>query len=213
MNEQERAEEHLRTIRRLMERGTIYRAISAPTALVGGVLSLAASAFGCSHPVLANDCVFVIPWLLVLLLTAGTNTLFIVLGAKKRDEPVFSASMKAALIALAPPFIVAGVLTAVLFGLTGTPLDAILLSVIWSICYGLGLLATSHFAPRSLTLLGWAFLLASLAALTSIRYAPTSSFGSWTDNAGAIFMAATFGLFHLIYATCAWPRKGAELEP
>jgi len=34
MNEQERAEEHLRTIRRLMERGTIYRAISAPTALV-----------------------------------------------------------------------------------------------------------------------------------------------------------------------------------
>ena len=33
------AEEHLRVIRSLMEKATIYRAISAPTALLGGVLS------------------------------------------------------------------------------------------------------------------------------------------------------------------------------
>ena len=38
------AEEHLRAIRLLMERATIYRAISAPTALVGGLLSLVLSA-------------------------------------------------------------------------------------------------------------------------------------------------------------------------
>ena len=38
MNERTRAEEHLRVIRSLMERATIYRAISAPTALVGGLL-------------------------------------------------------------------------------------------------------------------------------------------------------------------------------
>ena len=33
------AEEDLRVIRTLMERATIYRAISAPTALVAGLLS------------------------------------------------------------------------------------------------------------------------------------------------------------------------------
>ncbi len=34
------AEEHLRVIRSLMERGTIYRAISAPVALAGGLCSI-----------------------------------------------------------------------------------------------------------------------------------------------------------------------------
>ena len=38
------AEEHLRAIRLLMERATIYRAISAPTALVGGLLSVGLAA-------------------------------------------------------------------------------------------------------------------------------------------------------------------------
>ena len=40
MNEQSRAEEDLRVIRTLMERAATYRAISAPTALVGGILSI-----------------------------------------------------------------------------------------------------------------------------------------------------------------------------
>jgi len=43
MNERSRGEEHLRVIRSLMERATIYRAISAPTALLGGLLALATS--------------------------------------------------------------------------------------------------------------------------------------------------------------------------
>src|SRR5207244_3046337 len=40
-----RAEEHLRIIRTLMERATIYRAISAPTALAGGVIAITLAAF------------------------------------------------------------------------------------------------------------------------------------------------------------------------
>ena len=40
MDERQRAEEHLRVIRTLMERATIYRAISAPTALAGGLIAL-----------------------------------------------------------------------------------------------------------------------------------------------------------------------------
>ena len=40
MSDRARAEEDLRVIRSLMERATIYRAISAPTAFVAGVLSI-----------------------------------------------------------------------------------------------------------------------------------------------------------------------------
>src|SRR5207248_11652244 len=40
MEERQRAEEHLRVIRTLMERATIYRAISASTAHIGGLIAL-----------------------------------------------------------------------------------------------------------------------------------------------------------------------------
>jgi hypothetical protein len=215
MNEQERAEEHLRTIRRLMERATIYRAISAPTALVGGLLSLVASVVypilrTPDHGMYTDDSrhIFLWVWLLVLLLTASTNTLFIVLGARRRNEPVFSASMKAALIALTPPFLLAATIT---FSGEWNPDWDFDISVIWAICYGLGLLATSYFAPRSLMLLGWAFLLAGIAGILVSEFI-LYWFGHLNPYPASYFMALTFGLFHLIYALCAWPRKGAAPE-
>jgi hypothetical protein len=215
MNQQERAEEHLRIIRRLMERGAIYRAISAPTALVGGLLSLAASGLwlATTRPDSDPHYSFLLLWLPVLLLTAGANTLFIILGAKKRNEPLFSASMKAAFTALAPSFLTAGVLTLLFTVAASDPLNQATLGITWAICYGLGLLATGHFAPRSLTLLGWAFLLSGLAAVVVVRFASDSLFRMLDARNTVLFMAATFGLYHLIYALCAWPRNGAEPEP
>ena len=215
MNEQERAEEHLRTIRRLMERATIYRAISAPTALVGGLLSLATSGiwwFEANSPAFYHPNSYILLWLLVLLLTAGTNVLFIAMGAKKRNEPVFSASMKAALVALFPAFLVAGVFTLFCFDWESNTVGDASVSVAWAICYGLGLLATSHFAPRSLTLLGWAFLGAGLVAVLSLRFDFLLGIAKILDIP-SFFMAGTFGLFHLIYAACAWPRAGSAPEP
>lgn len=215
MNEQERAEQHLKTIRRLMERATIYRAISAPTALVGGLLSIIASGIWIastgqdSRPHFS----FLALWLIVLLLTLATNTLFIVLGARKRKEPVFSASMKAASKALAPAFLTAAILTLLFIVAASDPLNEATLGITWAICYGLGLLATSHFAPRSLTLLGWAFLVSGLGAVVVVRFATNSLIWELIDSHTVLFMALTFGLFHLIYAACAWPRKGTEPEP
>ena len=40
MSDQDPASEHLRIIRQLMERATVYRSIAAPVALVGGVVAL-----------------------------------------------------------------------------------------------------------------------------------------------------------------------------
>ena len=65
----------------------------------------------------------------------------------------FSRSgMKCAFPSLAPAFFSAGVLT-VLF--SHRPID---LALIWITLYGIGLLATQHFAPRSLVVLGVDFL-------------------------------------------------------
>jgi hypothetical protein len=224
MNEQERAEEHLKTIRRMMERATIYRAISAPTALVGGLLSLMASGyylkwfhhFGPGDFLSSDQNNFLRLWMLVLILTAAANTVFIVGGSRKRGEPVLSASMKAAFIALAPAFITGGAFTLYFAGMGWIPLVDFYLAIGWSVFYGLGLLATSHFAPRSLTLLGYAFLVSGLAAFLAYRFSNgfTDVITGEPDTkpTGILFMALTFGLYHLIYAVCAWPRKGAAPE-
>ena len=45
MSDRAAAEENLRVIRNLMERATVYRAISAPSALVAGLLSTLAAGF------------------------------------------------------------------------------------------------------------------------------------------------------------------------
>ena len=92
---------------------------------------------------------------------------------------------------------------------------------IWITCYGLGLLATRHFAPTSLLRLGWAFVLGGLGAFCHMLRALSGEFGGTAAGADTItaawhhlfhaqfLMAITFGLFHIIYAACTWPRKTA----
>jgi hypothetical protein len=166
-----------------------------------------------SGATLDNPHGFLALWMAVLALTAATNTVILVLGARERKEAVLSASMKAALIAIAPAFVAAGAFTCLYAGLPSDPLNQLTLTIIWAVCYGLGLLATSHFAPRSLTVLGAAFLTAGLATMLAFRYGGESFMRALDGRTASIFMAGTFGLFHFIYAVCAWPRKRGEPEP
>jgi hypothetical protein len=206
------AEEHLRIIRSLMEKATIYRAISAPTALVGGLLALiAAGILWRLTPAQDGEpenwpdmrLYFLMPWLLVLALTGAANMCFLWRDARLRGDPFISPGMKAALTALAPSFLVAGYCTFFLVGCFSS--GAVLgLPTIWMVLYGVGLLATSHFSPRSIHVLGWSFLVAGLASLTGAWILP------WLREPWQICnlqMAATFGLFHIIYAACTWRRK------
>ena len=198
------AEEHLRIIRSLMEKATIYRAISAPTALVGGVCSVV---FGLSlhfywrslppSPLLDGEGVswlFILGWIVVLAVTCVANTWFLWRDARRRGDPFISAGMKQALKCLVPPVFAGGFMTFL------NKDTSYFLPFVWMIFYGLALLATAPFAPRSIPRLGWVFLLTGFATC-SLR-----------DQAAALInpnllMAATFGLFHLIYAACTWPRQ------
>ena len=228
------AEEHLRIIRSLMEKATIYRAISAPVALIGGVLSLLT---GCTlgwlgwRP-LYRDSVhglfnyagtdpykeqaihhfhgtFMGAWLAVLIVTLAANGLFIWSDARKRGDVFLSPGMKTALRALLPSMMVGGVVTLVV-GLHEFYYPQ--LPIVWIVCYGVGLLATSHFAPRSIGIMGWAFLLAGLLIFMVQSALLASGEQVWTERLHTFelpngLMAGTFGLFHLIYAACTWPRR------
>jgi len=205
------AEEHLRVIRSLMEKATIYRAISVPTALVGGCVGIVAAAifhFQCgktrddSTPAVH---LFLACWLGALVIAGAGNIYFLRADARRRGEKFVSAGMRAALRALWPSYLVAAMLT---FAWRTAPL---LLPIPWMILYGLGLLGTQHFAPRSIVYLGWAFLAAGLLGLVGLQKGLVYSDGSLLC-VGNLAMGLTFGGFHLIYAVCAWPRKSGVAD-
>lgn len=206
--DQERAEEHLRIIRCLMERATIYRAISAPTALCAAVLSMAA-AFYIYHAE-PHPRSFAIVWLVVLVIALAANTLFVWRKAKRDGRPFISAPMTMAIRAVTPCLIIPAALT--IWYLTTGYLGAqeLLLVATWIAFYGLCLLSTALFAPRSLVVLGWCFLLSALAIPVLTSNAPDEIKGLQLPN---FLMGLTFGGYHVIYALCTWRRKGAEESP
>jgi hypothetical protein len=203
MTDSDSASRQLRVIRSLMERATIYRSISAPTALVGGLLSLGgfATAYYAKHdrhhPLSPSE--FLIVWLVILGLTCFTNVIFLSRGSALRGEPFFSSGMKCAFLSLAPAFFSAAVLTPLM---SHHPIH---LALLWITLYGIGLLATQHFAPRSLVILGLTFFLTGCGLLVAWKhlFMPNPHIEPSALVVSGI-MAATFGGFHLAYAAAVW---------
>jgi hypothetical protein len=210
MDDRSWAEEDLRVIRSLMERATVYRAISSPTALVGGVLAIVTTAliywnnevsqiFG--HVIRGRQ--FVKMWVVTLAVVLMANAYFIWREARRTGRPFISSGMRLALLAIAPCLLVPATFTAWFYStgyLGGAELDLV---VVWIVSYGLALLSTALFAPRSLALLGWAVLITGLGvpSLTHlVEY--------FSVDVPLVSMGLTFGVYHLIYSLCTWPRKG-----
>ena len=220
MDERDRAEEHLRVIRTLMERATIYRAISAPTALVGGILALGLTAFISARehhwaetaPEVMRHIsarAFAALWLGALAIVIALNAFFVWREAHRDGRPFISPSMKLALRSILPCLVFPAA-TTIWFFYDGYEFDNELLLVrIWIAFYGLALIATQHFAPRSLVLLGWAFLLTAAAMMVGSRQLEYYA----TPLVPNLAMGLTFGLYHLSYAACVWSssrRPGSE---
>lgn len=206
----EEAHAQLTAIHRLMARATLYRALSAPTALVAGLLSLFSAGF-CwymSQPnLLLHPVMFVLLWFMVLTMVWLLNTYFLWESSRQRREPFFTPSFRLAMASFLPPLIAGGVLT---FWILLTP-DLMAIVLIWHICYGLALLGTQAYAPRSLVILGWAFLLTGLG-LVGVYFWEPSYNALLFDRLAFGAMGLSFGLFHLLYALATW-RSNAELFP
>jgi hypothetical protein len=208
------AEDHLRVIRSLMEKATIYRALSAPAALVGGLLSISASAFLMWHerhngPTDISSSYFTAVWTVVFVLTAGISLLLIRNDANRRAEPFLSIGFRSALRATLP-----AMLFAALYTLAAIKRESVLFAAPWWITfYGLALLSMGHFAPRSISILGWFFLAAgvvSVCGLLDVFLGSQPRFGSELPefiDGPCLLLGFTFGLFHLVYAACTWSRR------
>jgi hypothetical protein len=201
MSPQETASDHLRIIRTLLERAQVYRAVSAPAALVGGVLALALA----TRLYFANlePKVFLIAWLAILVITAKLNTLLLYRAAVEKGRTFVSSELKLAVRTFAPPMLAAGLL-GILVGIARGELT--LAAVIWVLGYGCALLAGAGFSPRSIKRLGRAFFVAG-SAFGCIWAAQLLWAGKVTDGQlSCIVMGSTFGLLHVAYAAAVFLR-------
>lgn len=197
------AEENLRTIRSLMERATIYRAISAGPALLAGLLSLVVGIWLITRAELVSNRVFVGIWLVVLVVVDGFNTWLLYREAKGRGGSFPSASTLQGIRTLAPPMLTCGLIGLIMCWVSG---DLVRGTLLWVLGYGLGLTATASFAPRSIRALGLAFVVAAVAWFVWAELRPAKPD---EIREAARVMAATFGGFHLVYAarTGWWKRS------
>ena len=125
----------------------------------------------------------------------------------------FRPAMRKALWALFPPMLCGAVFTfASIFLNNGVARWN--LPPLWMIFYGLGLLATAQFAPKSIPILGWFFLAAGFLAFGVdhwLEWARMLGHGeTHRPTAANLLMVGTFGFFHLVYAACTWPRQASS---
>ncbi|MEO6054487.1 MAG: hypothetical protein ABIP97_10780, partial [Chthoniobacterales bacterium] len=148
---------------------------------------------------------FVVVWLGVLLISASANFYFLWRGSQGRGEKFFSAGMLLALRCTAPILLLSGVITLMFINMRDT--GSIIMAIIWIIAYGLLLLSTQAFAPVSLVRLGWAFLITGIAIPVGIFFLRNFLPDIGPPHFSYLLMAATFGVYHLIYASVGFATK------
>jgi hypothetical protein len=208
MTQRDEAAEQLRMIRSMMERATIFRALSGETALVGGAAALAAAWFsdGKLGWQWANW------WLLGLGLVIGFNMLQLLRASSAHGRPFWNSGLRMALRGAAPSIIAGGFLGLVFVRVGDVP-NTMFAAAIWILHYGIALLAIREFAPRSMALLGWAFVCFGLYCLAEIVGA--NQMPHWVINrvTPSQLMAIAFGGFHLFYGALIVTTKERDSAP
>lgn len=209
--------ENLQITRSLMERAHIYRAVSAPAALAGGILAILASAWPVRYALITGGGAamsvnaFLALWLVILVIASVLNIILLARESARRQQPLVSGGMRMALRAFAPPMLVGG---CVGVGLIVCLHNLAFSAIIWILCYGLALLGTSGFAPRSIIRLGWAFVLTGLGLFFTWAIVRDLDLLASDQGFASLALGITFGLLHVIYALAVFRSpQPAEVRP
>ncbi len=207
MTSREEAVEQLRVIRSMMERATIFRALSGETALVGGAAALAAAWLSDGE----RGWSWAMWWIGGLLLVIAFNVFQILRVGAQHQRPFWSSGLRLALRG-ALPSIVAGGFLGLLYVRSGAPASEKLAACLWILHYGIALLAIREFAPKSMVWLGWAFVVFGVGALAGAAQVVDVLY-TWMARLDASdLMAVAFGGFHLIYGAAIVTTRTEEVS-
>jgi len=188
------AEEHLQTIRTLMERSAIYRRALAPIMILCGVLGLAGGIAGWALK-LNSDRGFILLWSGLALFALIGSFLLARRQALRDFEPFWSPPTRRVAQALGPPLAVGCFINALIVHVGGTSGLMIFTVAIWAWLYGCALHSAGFFMIRGIKLFGLIFIALGCAVflfafnnLQRIEQLPAH-----------LVMSGVFGGLHLAY--------------
>ena len=161
-----------------------------------GVTALAASAYAGSLPVApvsaASQSRWLWVWMFEALLGAGIGVAALLYKALRAGDPIVHGPGRRFGLSVLPPFIVAALLTYVLWHSK----QLALLPALWLLCYGAGVVTGGAFSLRVVPVMGICFMILGSAAL----FTP-AGWQAW-------LLASGFGGLHILFGLIIARRYG-----
>jgi hypothetical protein len=180
---------NLQVIRETMERAGSFTAVPGWGGVAIGASALVAAGIAAYQPSVER---WLATWLLEAAVALALAVLAIRRKAKAAHGPVLSAPARRFILSFAPPLMVGGLLTVVLYR-AGIPAA---IPGTWLLLYGTGVVTGGAFSVRVVPVMGICFMFAGAIAL----FCPLA----W----GTALLAAGFGGLHLIFGTIIARRYG-----
>ena len=176
----DRAMDNLRFIREAMERASSFTAVPGWGQVAIGITALFASLVASQQKSFTD---WLVVWLVEAVVSLAVAGWTMYRKAHASDTPLLSQPGRKLIINLSPPMFVGALLTIIFYraGLTG------LLPGLWLLLYGTGVVTGGAFSVRPVPVMGFCFMFVGAGAL----FCPAA----WGDA----FMAAGFGLLHVIF--------------
>ena len=183
------AMDNLRFIRETMERAGSFTAVPGWGGVTIGISALGAAAIASQQSTVER-------WLVAWLFEAVFALVLAVLAIKRKANaakgPLLSAPARRFVLSFAPPLLVGGLLTAVLYR-AGLPAA---IPGAWLLLYGTGVVTGGAFSVRVVPVMGLCFMSLGAVAL----FCPLA----W----GTTFLAAGFGGLHIAFGIVIARRYG-----
>ncbi|MEC7224815.1 MAG: hypothetical protein VXW02_11135 [Verrucomicrobiota bacterium] len=209
MNDSEKALNQLNLIREMMEKATVYRALSAPAAIFGGLLAVLLGLYFLlqdKNGEFVDGAHYFWTWVVALIIADSFNALLLFKRAKREGSKFISSGVKLTILRTAPAAIAGAIIS-----FEAAKNDIELCTLVWILCYGAALLAMGEVAPRSLKRLGWSFIVfGTLFFLIWMKFKAALSpvLGIGYLGSASIMMIATFGILHIGHGIGVLIRKG-----
>ncbi len=185
----DRAADNLQFIRETMEGSSRFTAVPGLGGMLMGVTACVA-AYVAHNAALRQD--WLITWLVEAAVAFAIGLAAMWFKAARGDASLFSAPSKKFAMSFAPPLIAGVAITVGLyrFGHFESMIPA------WMLSYGAAVVCGGAFSVRIVPVMGWCFIAAG-----AIAYVLPAGYGN-------IYMAATFGLLHIVFGAVIAKRYG-----
>ncbi len=184
-----RAADHLRYIRETMENASEFTAVPGWGGVTMGMTALAAAVLASRQ---TNPGTWVAIWLAAAFIAVGIAAPAAATKAKRANSTLFSPPGRKFVFSFAPPIIVGGLLTLVLFHMGAVSV----LPGVWLLLYGTAIVTGGAFSVRVVPIMGLCLMILGAAAL----FAPAR----W----GNLLMAAGFGVVQIAFGLWIALRYG-----